>query len=83
MADLLTQARLITQGRRWRIGQDCGAVFDDDDDFDGFTLVIELTAEESKALAAKLLEPPPPNVERCEDCRQPVGAPHLSWCPDA
>ena len=41
--------------RRARIGEDCGDLFAEDDNFDGFTLTIELhDAQEAEALAAAL-----------------------------
>ena len=41
MTDLL-RMHMTPARRRWRIGQDCGDTFDEGDDFDGYTLTIEL-----------------------------------------
>jgi hypothetical protein len=47
---------LAMQRRRWRVGHDSGDVFDDGD-FNGTTLVIELTsAQEARAVSALMLE---------------------------
>ncbi len=48
---------LSMQGRRWRVGADCGEVFDDDVEFVGTTLILELKSpQEARAVAGLLLE---------------------------
>ena len=48
---------LSMPGRRWRVGHDSGDVFTQDGDFDGATLVIELTSpDEARAVSALMLE---------------------------
>lgn len=47
---------LDLRGRLWRVGQDSGATFDDDDgDFEGHTLTIELRGEAEIAAVETLL----------------------------
>lgn len=41
--------------RRWIIGEECGDVFNEDDDFDGITLTVEIKSrEEAQAIAMAL-----------------------------
>lgn len=46
---------LDLRGRLWRVGQDGGCVFDDDGDFEGHTLTIELRGEAEIAAVETLL----------------------------
>ncbi len=44
-------------GRRFRVGDDCGDVFEVDDDFDGLTLTLELKSQdEAKSVLAAILD---------------------------
>lgn len=42
MIDTALILPLEPAARRWRVGEDCGEVFDTDENFDGLTLTIEI-----------------------------------------
>lgn len=49
-----------TGPRRWRVGQESGCVFDEDEDFDGFTLTIALdhwAQADAVAMALRIMLP--------------------------
>jgi hypothetical protein len=54
MTDLL-KLHLHRAPRRWRVGEDSGATFAEDEDFDGHTLTIELLDEAEADMIARAL----------------------------
>lgn len=65
MSDETTGARTFAgRMRRFRIGFECGEVFEQDEDFDGVTLTIEITAPQDGENLLRILagwEPVPDN----------------------
>lgn len=77
MADLVLPIDMKV--RRWMVGEACGDVFARDDDFDGFTLVIELRSEvEARDIARAMLAAdadwPPARETRADDETPAEGA---------
>lgn len=51
----LVKLHLPARARKWRVGMDCGDTFCEGDDFDGWTLLIELDdAAQADAVARAL-----------------------------
>jgi hypothetical protein len=70
MPDLVLPINM--KGRRWAVGEKHGDVFEDDEDFDGFTLVIELrSAAEARDIVRAMLAAdadwPPARETRADD----------------
>lgn len=55
MSDPTLTIPIDMHGRRWRIGDDCGEVFDEGEDYDGLTLTIELRSEAEADAVRKIL----------------------------
>ena len=51
----LLKLHLPAGPRRFRVGQECGCVFDENDDFDGWTLTLELDHEAQADAVARAL----------------------------
>ena len=47
---------LDMEGKQWRVGESCGEVFEDEEEYDGLTLTVELRGfDEAKAVLAAIL----------------------------